>query len=115
MKRLTILIVLVVGLLLGCVTTSLTPAGSKVRVTTNPEAVKGCKYLGEVMGRDRMNGGTAGQWAAEENADNRFKNRAAEMGANTVLMITAQTNTSGAVKRGEAYACEAATLNPPSQ
>ena len=89
----------------GCVTTSLTPAGEKVRITANPDAVKQCRYIGEVMGRDRMNGGFAGQWAAEENAVRRLKNRAAYMGADTVLMVTNSTNTSGSVQRGEGYNC----------
>jgi hypothetical protein len=91
----------------GCVTTSLTPAGEAVRVTSNPEVVKQCKFVGEVFGRDRMNGGLAGQWAAEENANRRIRNRAAEMGGNVVLLVTDSTGFSGSTKRGEAYKCTA--------
>jgi len=92
-------------LLSGCVTTTLTPAGGKVRVTGNPEAVRQCQFIGEVLGRDRMNGGMMGQSAAEENANRRVRNRAAEMGANVVLLVTDTTGFSGSVKRGEAYKC----------
>jgi uncharacterized protein YbjQ (UPF0145 family) len=96
-------------LLTACVTTDLTPAGEKVRVTSNPDAVRGCTLVGEIVGRDRMNGGMAGQGAAEENAMRRMKNQAAEMGADTVLMVTAATGFSGSIQRGEGYRCNAAT------
>lgn len=89
----------------ACVTTKLTPAGQSVRVTSNPDAVKGCQLLGPVVGKDRMNGGTMGQGAAEENAHRRLQNAAAEMGADTVLLVTVDTGTSGSIQRGEAYRC----------
>ena len=89
----------------ACVTTSLTPKGNQVRLTSNPDVVRPCKYLGEVKGADRMNGGIAGQGAAEENANRRLRNNAAQMGADTVFIGTSTTNTSGSVQRGEAYQC----------
>lgn len=91
--------------LAGCVTTKLTPEAEKVRVTINLDAVKGCKLLGNVDASDRMNGGMVGQMAAEENANRRLRNKAAEMGANTVLMVNSTTGTSGSRARAEAYAC----------
>jgi len=94
-------------LLASCVTTTLTPEGAKVRVTTNQEAVHGCVLIGEVKGADHMNGGTMGQGAAQETAMRELKNRAAAMGADTVLMITSTTNTSGSVQLGEGYRCAA--------
>lgn len=89
----------------ACVTTNLTPAGSKVRLTSNPDVVKPCKFLGEVKGADRMNGGMMGQGAAEENANRRLRNNAAAMGADTVFVGTSTTGFSGSVQRGEAYIC----------
>jgi uncharacterized protein YbjQ (UPF0145 family) len=104
MKKLVgILSLLILG---GCVTTSMTAKGQEVRMTSNPDIVKGCKFLGEVKGSDHMNGGFVGQGAAEENANRRLRNNAAQMGANTVFIATSTTNTSGSVQRGEAYLCE---------
>jgi len=94
----------------ACVTTQLTPEGAKVRVTSNPEAVKGCTLIGEVKGADHMNGGTMGQGFAQETAMRELKNRAAAAGANVVLMVTSTTNTSGSVQLGEGYRCAAETM-----
>lgn len=91
--------------LTGCVTTRLSPEAERVRVTSNPEAVKGCTLLGPIDASDRINGGIAGQMAAEENAQRRLRNKAAEMGANTVLLATSTTGMSGSRARGDAYAC----------
>lgn len=87
--------------------TSTTPKGAQVRVTSNPDVVQACEYLGEVKGADHMWGGSLGQGKAESNAYKRLKNNAAEMGANVVLMVTDETGSSGSTKRGEAYRCEA--------
>lgn len=100
-----LLILLTAIAVTGCVTTTLTPAGAKVRVTSNPDVVKPCKFIGEVRGADRMNGGMMGQGAAEENANRRLRNNAAAMGADTVFVGTSTTNTSGSIQRGEAYVC----------
>ena len=105
MKALMLLACSLVGALTGCVTTSLSHDGANVRVTLNPDVVKGCKYIGEIVGRDRLNGGALGQSAAEQNADNRIKNHAAELGANVVLLSTNETGFSGSTKRGEGYSC----------
>jgi hypothetical protein len=107
MGRAWYLVVLIVlcSLSVGC--TSLTPQGSSVRITSNPDVIKGCEYIGEVKGSDRMGGGWSGQGLAESNAHKRIKNNAAAMGADTVLLVTDQTGFSGSVKRGEAYKCGA--------
>lgn len=105
MRSRNVLWLLTLMLTAGCV--SLTPDGSKVRVTSNQEAVHGCALIGEVKGAEHMWGGVAGQGIAENNAMMELKNRAAKMGADTVLMVTASTNTSGSVQRGEAYRCAA--------
>lgn len=105
MRQLALLVVLLA--LASCVTTTLTPDGAKVRVTSNPEAVHGCTLVGEVKGADHLNGGLLGQGAAQETAMRELKNRAAAMGADTVLMVTSTTNTSGSVQLGEGYRCVA--------
>lgn len=92
-------------LLTACVTVSLSPEGSQVRLTSNPEVVRACSYIGQVQGTDHMNGGLAGQGAAEENAMREIRNRAAQMGSNTVHLVTSTTGFSGAAVRGEAYKC----------
>lgn len=109
MKKMpAVLSVMIAILCAGCVVVRLTPEAEKVRVTSNPDAVHGCSLVGNVAGSDIMNGGQFGQMAAEENANRTLRNRAAEMGANTVLMITSTTNTGGSRQRGEAYACPVA-------
>ena len=95
----------IIVLLTGCVTVKLSPEGSKIRLTSNPNVVNGCSYIDQVQGTDHMNGGLAGQGAAEENAMREIRNLAAEMGADTVHLVTQTTGTSGAAVRGEAYKC----------
>ena len=99
-------LLLLVALLPACVTTTLKDGAEAVRVTDNVDAVKGCKYLGEVVASDRMNGGLLGMDAAEENTYRRLKNRALELGANTVHVQRASTSPVGAKARGEAYQCQ---------
>jgi uncharacterized protein YbjQ (UPF0145 family) len=108
MKRMAI--VAASFLMASCVTTSLTPEGAKVRVTSNPEAVHGCTLVGEVKGADHWNGGMMGQGAAQETAMRELKNRAAAAGANVVLIVTSTTNMSGSVQLGEGYRCAADVL-----
>lgn len=91
-------------LLAGCVTTKLVPGADSIRVTSNGETVKGCKFIGEIKASDRMNGGF-GQGAAEENTDRRLKNQALEMGGNVILLNRSNTSYYGSSARGELYSC----------
>ena len=89
MKRLlTINLLIAVLVITGCAT--VTPRAAGVRVTDNREIIQGCKYIGEVMGADEWDGGSLGRHprAAEINAHNRLRVNAAEMGANTVLLMS---------------------------
>jgi hypothetical protein len=52
-----------------------------------------------------MNGGFVGQGAAEENAERRLRNAAAERGANIILMTKEATSLLGSRQQGEAYRC----------
>ena len=89
----------------GCVYATLTPQGEGVRITANPEAVRGCELVGPVEGGDGWNGGIVGQRAAEQNAVIHLRNNAAELGADVVLMVTDLTGPSGSTQRGEGYDC----------
>jgi hypothetical protein len=92
---------------------SVTPAGEKVRVTSNPEAVRNCALLGEVKGAEHLWGGWAGQGIAENNAYKELKNRTAAMGGDTALMVSSSTGFSGSVQRAEAYRCQQSTPQQP--
>jgi len=105
MKHSALTMLLVVVSATGCVGVKLTPEGEQVRVTSNADAAKGCKLLGDIDASDRWNGGMAGQMAAEENANRRLRNKAAALGANLVLMVSSTTGMSGSRARGEAYSC----------
>lgn len=94
----------VLVLAIGCATAS--PQAEAVRVTTNPEAVKGCAFIGNVQGKESGWGGTAGQNIAENNAHVRLRENAVKMGADTVLLMTSNVGFSGAVQRGEGYRCK---------
>ena len=90
----------------ACVTSRLTPEAEAIRLTDNPEVVKGCTFIANVEGSDQMNGGTLGQGAAEENAMRRMRNQAAEKKANTLYVTRPDgTKFSGSHQRGEAYTC----------
>ncbi len=104
MKILVSLLTILLSLT-ACSTASLSPGGSKVRLTSNPEVVRNCSYIGQVQGTDHLNGGLLGQGVAEESAMRKIRNQAAEMGANTVHLVTKSTGFSGSAVRGEAYRC----------
>jgi len=94
------------------VTTTATGAAARVRITSNPEAVHGCKFLGQVNGSDHLNGGQFGQAAAEESATNEMKNQTNAMGGNIILLTRSTTNTGGSSQLGEAYACPTTPAQP---
>lgn len=93
-----IIYILFVFLFAGCATAELTDGGRKVRfVTTTPH---NCEYLGEVSGdfRDSKSGGMVRD--VEGFAEVDLKNRAAEVGADTVEIMSR-----GRQATGEAYRC----------
>jgi hypothetical protein len=98
-------LVAIACLLAGCVTTTLQPGAAAVRVTTNPDVIASCSYVGQVKASDRMNGGLLGQDAAEENTHRRLQNRAHAMGGNAVFVNSSAADLSGARARGEVYSC----------
>jgi hypothetical protein len=94
MKRLLFLSLLCAA----CVST--TPAGEKVRITANPDAVKGCKFLGNVKATSGW-GGSAGTGLASSNTEKTLQNKTAALGGNVLFEVQ-----SGIHASGEAYRCE---------
>ena len=84
--------------LLGCVSAS--PEAQNVRVTNNPEVVRGCEFLGNVKA---MSGwvGSAGSGVAARNIEETLKERAHKLGANVVYVV----NNASSKGTGEAYRC----------
>jgi hypothetical protein len=83
----------------ACVST--TPAGERVRVTSNPDVVKGCKFLGNVRATSGW-GGPAGTGLASSNTEKTLQNKTAALGGNVLYEVQAGIHASG-----EAYKCEA--------
>ena len=88
----------------SCVST--TPAGEKVRVTSNSDIVKGCKFLGNVKATSSF-GGSGGTGLAGSNTEKTLQNKTAELGGNVVFVVS-----SGIHASGEAYRCEVAPKEP---
>lgn len=78
---------------------SLSEKGNQVRVTSNPDAVKGCEFLGNVKATSGW-GGSAGTGLAGSNTEKTLQNKAAEMGGNVLFVVS-----SGIHASGEAYRC----------
>lgn len=91
--------VVAAGLLLlagtACVTVS--EKGQQVRVTSNPEVVKGCTFLGNVKATSGWGTNTG---LAASNTEKTLQNKAAKLGANVVFVVA-----SGGHASGEAYLC----------
>lgn len=93
----------VAGLLcaLGCV--SVTPAMQGVRVTNNPDVVRGCKFMGNVT--------TGAFWrTGAKDSENAFRKRVVELGGNVGYVVSTTSGRDGlgsAAYSGEAYRCEA--------
>ena len=86
------------------------PGIDQVSLTTNPNTVRGCTFIGGVQGAARWSAGLgqgAGD-AARKEAVQEVKQRAAGMKANAVLLIASTTESSGSGLRAEAYRCPAA-------
>jgi hypothetical protein len=78
-------------LAIGC--TTLNPGAEKIRVTANPEVVRGCEFKGTL---------TANEMSAETSTK-KLQNDALALGADT-LFVTSQ-NAKGDHQLGEAYKC----------
>jgi len=88
--------------LAGC-TATLTATGGQVRVTNNPEVVRGKEYIGTVH-QGAMAGGMAGVVNSSERAYTKLRNKAAEMGGDTVYVVSESgNNVSGVTVTAEVY------------
>jgi hypothetical protein len=109
MKRLAL--VVASALVSGCVT--LTPEAQAVRVTTNADAVRGCKFIGNV--RDE---GTSVMPDPVHRVEDMMKKKTAALGGN-VLMIINMTSAETISGTGEAYRCIPQTISsddpPPTE
>jgi hypothetical protein len=96
----------VVVLTVACV--SVTGQMEKVRVTSNPDVVRGCKFLGNVS--------FSGFWrVSPKDSENLFRKKVVELGGNVgfVTNVAAgKTAISGAAYSGEAYMCTAPSAPP---
>jgi hypothetical protein len=93
------------ALLSGCV--SVSEEGQKVRVTSNPDIVKGCEFLGNVSATSGW-GGAAGTGLAGSNTEKSLQNKTAQLHGNVLFVVA-----SGIHASGEAYRCAAPPAIPP--
>jgi len=91
-------------LLPACV--SISQKGAQVRVTNNPDVVKGCQFLGNVKATSGW-GGSAGTGLAGSNTEKSLQNQTANLGGNVMYVVA-----SGIHASGEAYLCP---VSSPSQ
>lgn len=98
----------ILGLLfVAACATQLTPAGAKVRITTNPDVVKGCRFVANVRATGAntqsmfVHAGAAPNAQDVENVQKKLQNETARLGGDTVF-LSKQEGTSAI---GEAYRC----------
>lgn len=94
----SVALALVLFALVGCATAS--PEAQNVRVTNNPEVVRGCEFLGNVKAMSGW-GGSAGSGLAARNIEETLKERTHKLGGNVVYLV-ANASSKGT---GEAYRC----------
>ena len=101
MKNQYILVFGMVMILFGC-STMLSTQGGQVRVISDKETIANCKFINTVSGFHTMSWTTGGE---SENAMNEARNRAAEMGANTMRILHMQSTNVGTSVKAEALNC----------
>lgn len=102
--RRTLLVLLAAVTGLSCA--SLTPEGARVRVTQNPDVVRGCEFLGNAKAGSGW-GGPAGGNMGEDEVQTKLQNQAATMGGNVLFLISNKAGGYGGSSRGvaEVYRC----------
>jgi hypothetical protein len=100
MKRIIVLLMCFI-LLTSCA--SLSNQGEKVLLTSNPERIEGCKFLGQVESSSILLGLKA-NGVAYNHARNELINEARELDADVVLTSPVSDT------MGEAYSCKSATF-----
>ena len=102
MKRTIVILVCFIPLI-SCV--SLSEQGEKVLLTSDPQRIKGCQYVGQVVSTSSW-GVIGATDEAYDNATNELRNKAGEMGANVVRTIDISNTMGGVRMLGEAFECE---------
>lgn len=94
-------------LVTSCV--SLTPGGERIQVLTDRTALNDCRYLGVVRTREnstRPGSSLTGNFAiARENARTELRNKAAQMGADTLYGVGTRDDFFGVDAWAHAYYC----------
>lgn len=82
---------------MGCSPIPVSPGAQKIRIVTSEP--RDCDYLGDVTGNQGnfFTGGWTSNANLETGARNDLKNQAAQMGGNTVVIITTRAGQTGSV------------------
>lgn len=96
MKRIIVLLICYI-LIASCASTS--TQGEKVIITSNPEKIEGCQFIGQIESPSILISLTA-NGVAYNHARNELKNEAIQRGANVVLTSRISDTI------GEAYECK---------
>ncbi|CEG58556.1 DUF4156 domain-containing protein [Legionella fallonii] len=82
----------------GCASIPLDPQAARIVATPNP-APKGCKYLGQVVGNQGnfFTGSYTSNRNLEEGAMHDLKNKASQLGANYIQLITNRAGVTGSM------------------
>lgn len=99
MKKLFLCVVLPVLFVLGgCAATALDPGATRIIASPNAPP-KGCKYLGQVMGNQGnfFTGNYTSNRNLEEGAMNDLKNKAKQLGANYIQLVTNRAGVTGSM------------------
>ena len=85
-------------LITGCSSIQLNPNANRIIASTNP-APRACHYLGQVVGNqgNYFTGGWTSNANLEEGAMNDLKNKANNLGANYVQIITSRAGITGSM------------------
>lgn len=85
-------------LLSGCAAVKMQPGAEKVIVSTH-KAPRQCKFLGQIMGSQGnfFTGAYTSNANLEQGSQNDLRNKAAQMGANYVALITDRAASSGSI------------------
>lgn len=84
--------------MIGCAATKITETAQQVMVVNSEQKIPaGCKYLGQVTGKQGnfFTGGYTSNANLATGAMNNMRNKAAEMGGNYVQLLTNQASSSG--------------------
>ena len=89
---------------------TMTPEQRSVRVTSNPDVVRGCQFLGNVSDEGVMFG--TSKTSPAERVNNMLRVKTAALGGNVVMLSATGETRSTVTASGEAYKCPAPTPTP---